>query len=171
MKAGDAEGRDWGSQVNAASVAVSSTGVSGPIRMTNGSAVSSSSCSSYQGRSLTFYQPKDSTSDLKKFSDTIMGHLQVVTGCLSQTDVDLLAAAKQTQGLFMALTGSAQAVSSKLSKTAGSALEQLPTLLWAAKGHGGAQLHTSVAEVHDSMADLRKATQDIRNDYIDLLLG
>ena len=160
--------RDWGSrsQVHDGSVIVSSVGVSPAYFQTTGSVVSASSCSSYQA-ARPLYQP--SATDLKVFSEAFVGHLQVVTTCFSQTDRDLLGAAGITQNFVVELIGSAQMVAGKLATTASDALDKLPTLLWAARGHGNAELHECTVELHGSIATMRKEAQSVRADYIDLL--
>ena len=158
--------RDWGSQFQGSAV-VSSTGLSSN-RQVSGSRVSSSSCSSGQG-GIPFYQPKDSTKDLKVFSDAITGHLQIVLSCLAQADQDLLSCAGHTENQVLELVWSAQMVSCKLATTACNALEKLPTLLWAARGHGSTELSDCIVELNGKLGTLRKETQAIRSDYIDLL--
>ena len=92
-----------------------------------------------------------------------------MTTCLSQSDRDVLTAAHITQHLFVELIDSAQVISHKLSAIARSALEQLPTLLWLARGHQSDELQICVAELYDGIATLCKDLQTIRTDYIDLL--
>ena len=158
--------RDWGSQFQGSAV-VSSTGLSFN-RQVSGSQVSSGSNSSVQG-GIQFYQPKDSTKDLKVFSDAITGHLQIVLSCLSEADQDLLSCAVQTENQFVSLVCSAQTVACKLAATACNALEKLPTLLWAARGHGSTELSDCLVGLSGHLGTLRKETQGIRSDYIDLL--
>ncbi|CAE7752010.1 unnamed protein product [Symbiodinium necroappetens] len=134
----------------------------------SGSQVSSGSNSSVQG-GIQFYQPKDSTKDLKVFSDAITGHLQIVLSCLSEADQDLLSCAVQTENQFVSLVCSAQTVACKLAATACNALEKLPTLLWAARGHGSTELSDCIVGLRGNLGTLRKETQGIRSDYIDLL--
>ena len=158
--------RDWGSQFQGSAV-VSSTGLSFN-RQVSGSQVSSGSTSSVQG-GIQFYQPKDSTKDLKVFSDAVTGHLQIVLSCLSEADQDLLSCAVQTENQFVSLVCSAQTVACKLAATACNALEKLPTLLWAARGHGSTELSDCIVGLSGDLGTLRKETQGIRSDYIDLL--
>ena len=118
---------------------------------------------------MIFYEPKESNVDLKVFSDAFTGHFQVVMSCLEQTDKDLQVACKMTQNLLVELIGAAQMVASQLATTAFSALDKLPTLLWAARGHGNAEAHACTEELHDSLSALRRDTQSVRTDYIELL--
>ena len=149
---------DWVSQVHGGSVAVSSVGVQ-KQNQSNRSRISSSSCSSARDSALQIYQPKDSMKDLKAFADVFAEHLRIVIGCLSQSDKDLAVAAGVMQNFMVELVGAAQVVLFKLATTACSTLENLPSLLWAARSDQDTQLKASIAEVHDSMAALRKETQ------------
>ena len=162
--------RDWGPpSVQSVSAVVSSAGLSGQRCTGGGSLVSSSSYSSFKESDPSFsFQATRSARDLKVFSDKMAGHLQVVTTCLAQTDNDLKGAALATETLFVELVNSAQTVAGSLAMTAVSALEKLPTLLWAARSQGR-ELQACVGELHVSMAGLHKQMQAVRRDYIDLL--
>ena len=164
---GDAgDGQDWGSEVHGRSALVSSVGE--PSRQGAHDSVVSSSAASFG--TLKTYQPKDSMKDLKVFADSFADHLRVVMKHLLKTDEDLSAAVVVTHRRLVDLVGSAQTVLWKLSRTACSTFEKLPSLLWASRCAGKEnELDDSISEIHSSMAALRKETQAIRNDYIDLL--
>ena len=165
---GRASPRDWGPQGQSESTVVSSAGLSAHHCRAGGSLVSSGSCSSYQSDPSFSYQATRNARDLKVFSDALAGHLQVVITCLSQTDNDLKGAAITTGTLYVELVSSAQTAAGSLAMTAVCALEKLPTLLWASRGHGR-ELQACVGELHVSMSGLRKQMQTVRCDYIDLL--
>ncbi|CAE7229427.1 unnamed protein product [Symbiodinium sp. KB8] len=170
--AGGLSPRDWGSVLHGGSVVVSSTGINSVINTRHaagGSMVSSSSCSSYPTGALQTPELLDSTRDLIAFSDTITRHFHVVMSCLAQNDQDLRTGADMVHVLVVGLVGAAQVVASKLSTTAHSALDKLPTLLWAVRGHESADLGPCMLELHESLASLRKEAQGVRTDYIDLL--
>ncbi|CAJ1409648.1 unnamed protein product [Effrenium voratum] len=108
--------------------------------------------------------------DLKVFSDSFNEPLSVARECMSQVDADLLAALNLTQSQANDLIASAQMVTWKLSATACNSLELLPTLLWAARGHGEERdVVSPVSEVHSSITAMRKEAQTVRTSYIELL--
>ena len=113
------------------------------------------------------YHSKDSLKDLKAFSASFMGHLEMATACLSQADDDLLAGAGILRRITEELLGSAQVVSGKLRSVACNTLEKLPTLLGAAEG--SAEFEACFAEVRDDTAMAYREVKKIRLDYIDLL--
>ncbi|CAE7216191.1 unnamed protein product [Symbiodinium natans] len=162
--------RDWCSQINGArSIGVSSTGLSRSGLAANQSVVSSDS-GAYQGISVGEYQSKNYLKDLKAFSDSFIAPMNIVCECMNQVDPSLLDALKMTQNQAHELITSAQMVTWKLSATACNSLELLPTLLWAAKGHGDEKdVISPISEVHTSMATTRKDAQTVRTSYIELL--
>ncbi|CAE7189115.1 unnamed protein product [Symbiodinium sp. CCMP2456] len=161
-----ADTQDCGSKVDGRSAVVSSVGE--PSRQRANDSVVSSSAASFG--TLKTYQPRDSMKDLKVFADSFAGHLRIVMSHLLQTDEDLSTAVVVTHSRLVDLVGSAQTVLWKLSSTACSTFEKLPSLLWASRCGGKEnELDDSISEIHSSMAVLRKETQAIRNDYIELL--
>ena len=157
--------RDCRYNADVVSAVVSSVGQ--PSGQGGSSAVSSSAASF---GTLKTYQPKDSMKDLKLFADSFADHLRVVMSHLLQTDEDLSTAVVVAHSLLVDLVDSAQTVLWKLSSTACSIFEKLPSLLWASRcGAKQNELEDSISEIHKSMAVLHKETQAIRNDYIDLL--
>mmetsp|Transcript_26756 Transcript_26756/g.50316 ORF Transcript_26756/g.50316 Transcript_26756/m.50316 type:complete len:312 (-) Transcript_26756:153-1088(-) len=171
MKPGcSAHDRDWCSAVNGArSIGVSSTGLSRSNHAANQSVVSSDS-GSYQGISVGEYQSKNYLKDLKAFSNSFNEPLNIVRECINQVDQDVLGAVKALQNQAHELIMSAQTVTWKLSATACSSLELLPTLLWVARGHGEEKDAVSpISDVHASITNMRKEAQTVRTNYIELL--
>ncbi|CAE7351233.1 lmbrd2 [Symbiodinium necroappetens] len=162
--------RDWCSQVNGArSIGVSSTGLSRSGHAANQSVVSSDS-DSCQRMSLREFQSRNYLKDLKAFSDSLNQPMNIVRECMSQVDQGLLGALQITQTQAHDLVMAAQMVTWKLSATACNSLELLPTLLWAAKGHGDEKdVVGPISEVHSSIATMRKDAQTVRTSYIELL--